>query len=97
MNYVRLVHEGKYKPEELSEKSKTFLEGMRFIQKEVENCKADCDPDENDGILGKVVAEIRVKTIEWLVERMEAFICEYIVATLDEEALDSEYNEESEV
>ena len=97
MNFVRLVHDGKYNPEELSEKSKTFLEGMRYIQKEIEFCKADCDPDEDDGILGKVVAEIKVKTIDWLVERMEAFICEYIVATLDEEALDSEFNEESEV
>ena len=97
MNFVRLVHEGKYKPEELSEKSKTFLEGMRYIQKEIEDCKADCDPDEDDGILGKVVAEIKVKTIDWLVERMESVICEFIVCTLDDEALDREFNEEREV
>lgn len=97
MNFVKLVHDGKYNPEELSEKSKTFLEGMRYIQKEIEDCKADCDPDEDDGILGKVVAEIKVKTIDWLVACMESVICKYIVCTLDDEALDSEFNEESEV
>lgn len=86
MNFVRLVNDGTYKPEELSKRSQACLAGMRYIQKEIENCKADCDPDEDDGILGKVVAEIKVKTIDWLVERMEGVICEYIVCTLDDEA-----------
>ena len=90
MNFVELVHSGKYDENELSQKSMTFLKGMRHIQKRLENYKAECDPDEEDGILGQIESQIMVKTIDWLVDHLECDICEYIVCTLDDEYAASE-------
>lgn len=92
MDFVELVKNGKYKPEELSEKSRAFLEGMRYIQRRVEEYKAGCDPDEEDGVLGQMVAEIEVKAIDWLVGLLECDICEYIVCTIDDEAAELPFN-----
>ena len=92
MNFVELVHSGKYQEEDLSQKSRVFLRGMRHIQKRLEDYKADCDPDEDDGILGQIESQIMVKTIDRLKERLEGDICEYIVCTLDDEA--AEYEDE---
>ena len=88
MDFVKLVHEGPYSYDELSEKGKAYIDGMRAAQRSLENFKFSLDPAD-DGILAQAVNEIQTKTVNEALDWMEASICEAIVATADHEIEDA--------
>ena len=88
MDFVKLVHEGPYSYDELSEKGKAYIDGMRATQRSLENFKFSLDPAD-DSILAQAVNEIQTKTVNEAIDWVEASICEAIVATADHEIEDA--------
>ena len=68
MNFVQMVHDGLYKEETLSPTSRSYICGMRKAKECLENYKADCDPEEDD-LLSRLVAELKVKCIDECIYR----------------------------
>lgn len=88
MDFVKLVHEGPYSYDELSEKGKAYIDGMRAAQRSLGNFKFSLDPV-NDSMLAKAVCELQEKTVDEAMDWLEASICEAIVETADHEIEDA--------
>lgn len=86
MNYVKLVEDGVYKKENLTDKDRNFINGMEYVLKEVITEDFFSEKDFNiefSPTFAKIQMEIANKVIEELREYLYVTICENIVEMID--------------
>jgi len=89
MDMVKLVEDGTYKKEDLSEKNKAFIEGMEYIRDKVlvkEFFSQDDVSCEFSETFSKISKEIVDNAIDCMRDFAKIEICEAIVSLADEEA-----------
>lgn len=93
MNYVKLVEDGIYKKEDLSEVSKSFINGMEEINEMLDSMfDESCFDCEFCPTIGEIQKEIADKVIDEIKECIKVTICEFIVGFADAEYSEREQN-----
>ena len=92
MDYVKLVKDGVYKKEDLSEVHQSFIDGMEHISKQLENFfdESDFNGMEFSPTIAKIQKEIADAVVEEVRSLIEFEVCEAIVCFGDKEASDSD-------
>ena len=89
MDFVRLVENGTYKKEDLSEKNLAFINGMEHVKNRVlENVFDEGDFDSFSPTFSKMQQEIAEEVIRTIREWLHVTICETTVELLDMEAVE---------
>ena len=89
MDFVRLVANGTYKKEDLSEKNLAFINGMEHVKNRVlENVFDEGDFDSFSPTFSKMQQEIAEEVIRIIKEWLHVAICETTVELLDMEAVE---------
>lgn len=89
MDFVKLVEDGTYKKEELSEKNLAFINGMEHVKNRVlENVFDEGDFDSFSPTFSKMQQEIAEEVIRTIKEWLHVIICATTVELLDMEAVE---------
>lgn len=89
MDCVRLVENGTYKKEALSENSLAFINGMEHVKDELlDNMFGDECFDSFSPTLSKIQREMTEETVRIIKEWLHMCICETIVELADMEAVE---------
>ena len=88
MDFRRLVADGSYSVDELTDTRKEYVKGMEYVRDEVlDNFMCDTAADPDDSELEKIVAEIKYKALEEFKELLDCTIAEAIVMFVNEDSL----------
>ena len=93
MDMVKLVENGTYKKEQLSERDEAFVEGMEYIRDNVIVkeffSQSDCDCEFSD-TFGRITKEIIDSAIDCMRDMALTYICEAIVSFADKKECNDE-------